>query len=202
MCGMCGEKPECLANELAGCSVLAQTKYLSRHSAALKIPFFDMLKDMDLIEPNPPWYSLVQPKPVYQNDRSEAYWDVPVYAESTVVKSNRVNVRLVDKEKKEVFLMEIRCPWIGNRGKKETDTKKTTKYAPLRWEKKDRYPGYLVKQINIIVDVLGGYSLEVQNKMKELFREKRARECLMKMQKSILSSTLNVARCFKVMSEK
>ena len=62
--------------------------------------------------------------------------------------------------------------------------------------------GYVVNQINIIVKVLGGYSLEVQNKVKELFGEKRARECLMKMQKSILSSTLNIARCFKVMSEK
>ena len=62
---------------------------------------------------------------------------------------------------------------------------------------KDRYPGYVVKQVNIIVDVLGGYSLEVRNKMKELFGEKRARECLMKMQNSILSSTLNIARCFK-----
>ena len=67
-------------------------------SVALKMPFFDMLKDMDLIESNPPWYSPVQPKPVYQNDRSEAYWDVPV------------DVRLVDKEKKEVLLMQIRCP--------------------------------------------------------------------------------------------
>ena len=151
-----------------------------------------MLKEMDLIDSNPPWYSPVQPKPVYQNDRAEA--------ESTVVKSNRVDVRLVAKEKKEVLLMEMTCPWIGNRGKKETE--KTTKYAPLRWEMKDRYSGYVVKQINIIVDVLGGYSLEVRNKMKELFGEKRARECLMKMQKSILSSTLNIARCFKVMSEK
>ncbi|XP_068708027.1 uncharacterized protein [Montipora foliosa] len=63
-CRMCGEKPECLAHVLSGCSVLAQTKYLSRHNAALKIPFFEMLKDMDLIESNPPWYSPVQPKPV------------------------------------------------------------------------------------------------------------------------------------------
>ena len=81
-------------------------------------------------------------------------------------------------------------------------TTKTTKYAPLRWEMKGRYPGYVVKQINIIIDVLGGYSPEVRNKMKELFGEKRARECLMNMQNSILSSTLNIARCFKVMSEK
>ena len=92
---------------------------------------FEMLKDMDLIESNPSWYSPVQPKPVYQNDRAEVYWDVPVYAESTVVKSNRVDVRLVDKEKKEVLLMEMTCLLIGNRGKKETE--KTTKYAPLIW---------------------------------------------------------------------
>ena len=111
-----------------------------------------------------------------------------MYAESTVVKSNRVEVRLVDKEKREVLLMEMTCPWIGT-------------YAPLRREMKDRYMRYVVKQINIIVDVLGGYSLEVRNKMRELFGEKRARECLMKMQKSILSSTLNIARCFKVKSQ-
>ena len=186
MSRMCGEKPECLEHLLAGCSALAQTKYVSRHNAALKIPFFEMLKDMDLIESNPPWYSPVQPKPVYENDKAEAYWDVPVYAES---KQNRVDVRIVDKEK-EVLLMEMTCPWIGNRGEKETE--KTTKYAPLRWEMKERYPGYVVKQINITVDVLGGYSPEVRNKMKELFGEKRARECLMKMQKSILSSSFSI----------
>ena len=79
-------------------------------------------------------------------------------------------MRIVDKEKKEVLLMEMTCLWIENRGKKETE--KTTKYAPLRWEMKERYPGYVVKQINIIVDVLGGYSPEVRNKVKELFAEK------------------------------
>ena len=49
---------------------------------------------------NPSWYSPVQPKPVYENDGAEAYWDVPVYAESTIVKANRIDVRIVDKEKK------------------------------------------------------------------------------------------------------
>ena len=85
-----------------------------------------------------------------------------MYAESTFVKSNRVDVRLVDKEKKEVLLMEMTCRWIGNRGKKETE--KTTKYAPLRWEMKDRYPGNVVKQINIIVDVLENTHLKYETR--------------------------------------
>ena len=139
-----------------------------------------MVKDMGLIESNPPWHSpAVQPKPVYENDKAETYWAVPVHAESTVAKSNRVGVHIVDKAKKEVLLMEMTCPWIGNRGIEETE--KTTKYVPLRWEMKERYPGYVVKQINIIVGVLGGYSLEVRKKMKDLLAEKRATECLIKM---------------------
>ena len=64
---------------------------------------------MDLIESNNPWYSPVQPKPVYENNKLEAYWDVPVHAQSTVVKSNRVDVHIVDKAKKEVLLMEMTC---------------------------------------------------------------------------------------------
>ena len=74
--------------------------YLNRHNSALKIPFSEKLKDFDFIESNPSWYSPVQPKSVYENDRAEAYWDVPVYAESTIVKANRIDVRIVDKEKK------------------------------------------------------------------------------------------------------
>ena len=44
------------------------------------------------------------------------------------------------------------CPWVTNQGKKE---EKTTKYRPLRWELKQKYQGYEVKQYNIIMDVVG-----------------------------------------------
>ena len=37
MCRMCGKAPECVAHVLGGCSSLAQTKYLERHNAALKV---------------------------------------------------------------------------------------------------------------------------------------------------------------------
>ena len=76
-----------------------------------------MLKGMALIDSRPPWHSPVQPKPVCENHKAEAYWDVPVYAQSAVVKSNGVDVRIVDKKKKKVLLIEMTCPWIGNRGK-------------------------------------------------------------------------------------
>ena len=43
-CRLCGKAQESVAHVLLGCSVLAQTKYLSRHNAALKILFFELLK--------------------------------------------------------------------------------------------------------------------------------------------------------------
>ena len=49
-CRICGKAQESVAHGLSGCSVLAQTKCLSRHNAALKILFFELLKSYQLIE--------------------------------------------------------------------------------------------------------------------------------------------------------
>ena len=85
-----GESTETLAHVLAGCSVLAQSKYLERHNAALKVLFFKMSRELTLIYSVPPWYSRVVPKPVYESLEALAFWDVPVYAEHTIVKANRI----------------------------------------------------------------------------------------------------------------
>ena len=53
-------------------------------------------------------------------------------------------VRIVDKVRKEILLLEMSCLWITNRRTKE---EKTRKYAPLRWELKQQYPGYEIKQL-------------------------------------------------------
>lgn len=195
---MCGEAQESVAHVLAGCNALAQTKYLARHNAALKIIFFELLKDYLLIETTPPWYSPIQPKPVYENNQVTAYWDVPVYAYNTEVRANRVDARFVDKGSKIVTLLEMSCPWTENRHQK--DQEKTQKYAALRWELKQQYPGFEIRQVNLIVDVLGGYSENIGRSVRELLGVKRGREVLRQMQKAVLSAGLNIARTFKVLS--
>ena len=67
-----------------------------------------------------------------------------------------MEARIVDKERKTVTLSEMSCPWIENR--KQKDEEKTRKCPPLQWEIKTQYPGYKISQINIIMDVLGGFS--------------------------------------------
>ena len=127
-----------------------------------------MLHSLDLVDSVPPWYSPSEPKPVNHNDQEQAVWDVPVYADHVLrtVRANRVDARIVDSTATSVTLLEMSCPWLNNKETKSCE--KTEKYAPLRLELKRQFPGYQVKQFNIIMDVLGGYSKELESTIRSL----------------------------------
>ena len=112
-----------------------------------------MTSGLRLIDSVPPLYSCAVPKPVYESSEALAFWEVPVYAEHTIVKANRVNARFVDHKNKKVWAVEMSCPWMDYREKKSEEM--TVKYGPLRFELKKQYSGYDVKQCYIIIDVLG-----------------------------------------------
>ena len=85
-------------------------------------------------------------------------------------RANRVDARIVNSREKQVISLEMSCPWVSNRDKKTFD--KTVKYAPLRWELKQRYPGYEINQCNIILDVLGGWSKDLDVTLQKLVGSK------------------------------
>ena len=64
MCRLCGKAPESVAHVLAGCTALAQNRYVTRLNAALKVLIFEILQDLGLVDSVPPWYSPLKPKPV------------------------------------------------------------------------------------------------------------------------------------------
>jgi len=64
-----------------------------------------------------------------------------------------VDVRFVDYKAKRVLAVEMNCPLLDNRARK--DTEKTEKYEPLRRELTRQYQGYKIVQLNVIMDVLG-----------------------------------------------
>ncbi|PFX11816.1 Retrovirus-related Pol polyprotein from type-1 retrotransposable element R2 [Stylophora pistillata] len=197
-CRLCGKGQESVAHVLAGCSALAQTAYLTRHNAAFKILFFELLRDHGLVNTVPPWYSPTQPKPIYEGEKVTAYWDVPVFADQTEVRANRIDGRIVDKARKTVTLLEMSCPWVDNRDHK--DEEKIMKYAPLRLELKRQYPGFNIIQYNIIIDVLGGYSKDHKQSVRELVGSEKSTAVLGRMQKFVVSSSFKIARSLKVMS--
>ena len=79
----------------------------------MKVLFFELLKDRNLITEIPPWYSPLQPKPMYESERAKAFWDVAVYAENTEVRANRIDARVTDKQKKRVLALRDELPLDG-----------------------------------------------------------------------------------------
>ena len=83
---------------------------------------------------------------MYENERAITYCYIPLYADSTVVKANRIDATIVDKEIETVAVLEMSCPWIQQNREENTD-KKTAKYAPLLWELKQRFPKYKLETL-------------------------------------------------------
>ena len=108
-----------------------------------------MIRSLDLVTSEVPWFSKTQPKPMYENERAIAYWDIPLYPDNMHVKADRIDATIVDKENKKISVIEMSCPWVENR--EEKDAEKTTTYGPLRWELDQGYPEHRVTQFNIII---------------------------------------------------
>ena len=149
---------------------------------------------MGIVDLVSPWYLLLKPNPVYEANNAQAFWDVPLFAEHQEVRANRVYACVINHESKRVVTLEMSCPCITNWEKKEVE--KTTKCRPFRWEIKQKYQGYELKQYNIIMDVLGGWCRDLEVKLKELVGSK-SNGVLHDMQKAALSGTLNISRTFK-----
>ena len=109
-CRLCGDSLENVQHILSGCSALAQAKYLQRHNNAFKILFFEVLRSLDLITKVEPWSSQVTPKPLYGNEHATAFWDVPLFADTTQVKVHRIDATVIDKTSKQVRVIEMSCP--------------------------------------------------------------------------------------------
>ena len=58
--------------------------------------------------------SQVTPKPLYENEHATAFWDVPLFADTTQVKANRIDATIIDKTSKQVRVIEMNCPWLEN----------------------------------------------------------------------------------------
>ena len=84
-------------------------------------------------------------------------------------------------------------PWVKSPGKKYEE--KTLKYGPLRWDMKAQYRGYKINRYNGIIDVLVDWSVDVKRSLRMLLGS-RCREILRLMQRTVISSTLHIARIF------
>ena len=155
------------------------------------------MKDLELISEVCPRYSKTQPKPSYEHGSAQALSDVPVYADSIEVRANRIDARIVDKDKKRVVAIEMSCPCLDNREVKVME--KTQKYGSLMWELRERNPGYQGRQYLYYYWRSGKIFSSCDSSSKgTCWREKRYH--LKQKRRSIISSTLNITRRFKILA--
>ena len=128
---------------------------------------------------------------MYESNNAQAFWDVPLFTEHQEVRADRVDACITNHVSKRVITLEMSCPWVTNREKKKEE--KTTKYRPLRLELKHNHQGYNVKQCDIIMNVLRGWSLHLEDELNDLVGSK-SKEVLHYMQKAVSSETLNISR--------
>ena len=153
-----------------------------------------MLKDLELISEVPPRYSKTQPKLSYENGSAQALWDVPIYADSIEVRANSIDARIVDKEQKRVLKWDV-LGWI------------TAKWK--RWKRHRNMPTnvgiereILATKWNIITSLLMFWEdIQLMWVMQERnWLDRRVPTILQRMQRSVMSSTLNMARSFKILA--
>ena len=145
----------------------------------------------------------IVPKPEVKNDQVRILWDVPNHTaecriQTTSNQGNRPDVTVFDKQAKEILVVEFSCPWVTNTTKK--DEEKTAKYEKAREEFEARSLNYTVKQINVIMDVLGGMSMTLGKQLTAVIGPQEAKCTIRSMKKTVLAQSVRIKNLFKMQS--
>ena len=200
-CRLCYEEKETVKHILSHCGKLAKSDYFTRHNKALQVIIYSVLKRAGLVDECPPWFSVVNVKPYYENELIELYWDIPEYSGDEEKDNNpdrlmRPDGKLILKNVKKVIVLEQSVPWIENRCIKLHE--KEEKYVGVLRNLRLQYPDHEVCQASFIMDCLGGYSKNLpENLAKVGIAKQEARTVIRNMQKVVLNEAARLVNKFK-----
>ena len=117
---------------VAGCRVLANSKYLTRHNRALMILAVAWAKEYELIGEDTVWYKERWERgTVLENGKVKLVWDFEFNLRKTNT-SRRPDLSLKNKELKKIWICDMACPQQQNIKAKRLE--KLTKYTQLAYE--------------------------------------------------------------------
>ena len=196
-CRICFSHGETVEHLVAGCRVLANSEYLTRHNRALMILADAYAKECELIGEDTVWYKeRWERSTVLENGKAKLVWDFEFNLRKTNT-SGRPDLILEDKESKKIWICDMACLQQQNIEAKRLE--KLTKYTQLAYELRERRPGYTITVIPLIIGALGGgmksAMVEVSN---VLNKNELAKQVAGEMQKTILMDSESTVR--KVLS--
>ena len=172
-CRLCGQQRETVEHLLAGCNVLANSEYLTRHNRALIILAISWAKEFKLVEKDIKWYKQKWCRGyTLENDHAKLVWNFEFNLRKTTT-SRRPDVTLEDKEKKIIWICDMVCPRENNSTRAE----------------------YKIYVIPVAIGSLGGGIKEAIHEVKKIFKQDDLNEKIVgEMQRTILMDCETIIR--------
>ncbi|KAI5731368.1 hypothetical protein M8J77_008920 [Diaphorina citri] len=128
-CRLCKTQPETITHVISGCQQLAKHEYTNRHNRVCIYVHYQICKHFKF-PVSEKWYQH-NPDPVTSNDDVVVLYDQSIQTDRTIL-SNRPDIVIKEKKKKECLLIDISIPADSNVNKKENEKK--LKYTDLAIE--------------------------------------------------------------------
>ena len=194
---VCYQRDETIEHLVAGCKVLTNNEYLTRHNRALMIMAVAWAKEYELVSKDTTWYSERWERgTVTENDKGKLVWNFEFHLHKTTT-ARRSDLILEDKEKKKIWICDMACPQQRNIQAKRLD--KLTKYRQLAYETRERRLGYEIMVVPLIIGALGGGFKQIFSDMGKIFEDKNIlNRRICEMQKTVLMDSETTSR--KVLS--
>ena len=149
-CRLCKEHHETVHHIVAGCKMLAGTKYTYRHNQVAKYVHWCILMDKG-INVTESWLNH-KPESVTTKDDVIIMWDTAIITDKNV-KSNRPDITVHDSKNKKCMFIDISVPGCHNVVKKEAE--KIVKYRDLEIEVQKCWNLKEVSTIPVVIGALG-----------------------------------------------
>ena len=118
-CRMCSQKQETVTHIMSACPKIAQSLYTARHDK-MRTPYYHYLLSTGTYglkeesDHKRPWYQQRSPMPVMKKSPAKINWNIEFHMEKKPENNaNKVDIAVMDKEKKTWLLMEGTVCGIG-----------------------------------------------------------------------------------------
>ncbi|XP_045463778.1 uncharacterized protein LOC123673337 [Harmonia axyridis] len=186
-CRLCNNAEETTQHLVSGCSVIASTKYLSRHDNMGKVVHQLLCLNKNLIQHFTP-HHLYVPAAVMENNETKIYWDLTILTDIGT-EHNRPDMVVWDKKNRTAVIIDFAVPQDQNMMK--TYAEKIRKYEPLSRQMRDMWKLRRVEIIPLIISVNGLVLKKTVQHIKDLEMQNNT---ITWMQKAVLLGTVNIIR--------
>ncbi|KAI5750850.1 hypothetical protein M8J77_001785 [Diaphorina citri] len=152
-CRLCKTQPETITHVISGCQQLAKHEYTNRHNRVCIYVHYQICKHFKF-PVSEKWYQH-NPDPVMSNDDVVVLYDQSIQTDRTIL-SNRPDIVIKEKKKKECLLIDISIPADSNVNKKENEKK--LKYTDLAIEIQRMWNMKSCKVVPVVIGALGAIS--------------------------------------------